>query len=107
MNAHRVRHVALAPGDDVVLAPWTAEQVQALNAFQRSRVMLHPFTCGGDHCVGEERVLVATPGGWVCPSCTYRQDWAHAFMARWPQQAPGALVAGMLALDRDGRDCRN
>lgn len=68
-------------------APWTPEQVAALNRFQREGGM-HPFTCGGDH--ESHHVLVATPDGWVCPDrpvCGYTQDWAHWFMARpdtWP-----------------------
>ncbi|KAB2976015.1 hypothetical protein F8R89_30885 [Streptomyces sp. SS1-1] len=62
-------------------APWTPEQVAALNRFQREGGM-HPFTCGAEHATGQSPVLVATNGGWVCPDpqCVYRQDWAHAFM---------------------------
>lgn len=64
-------------------APWTPEQVAALNARQRDG-SYHPFTCGGNrtdanHLDGEG-VLVATPDGWVCPYCDYRQNWAHAEM---------------------------
>lgn len=58
-------------------APWTPEQVAALNSWQRTGY-LHPFTCGKN---SEHRVLVATPDGWMCEDCDYRQDWAHAFMA--------------------------
>lgn len=58
-------------------APWTDEQVAALNRWQR-RGDVHPFTCdNGSH------VLVATNQGWICPKhgCDYRQNWAHVFMA--------------------------
>lgn len=59
-------------------APWTAEQVEALNEYQRLGYA-HEFTCGNDH--DGDRVLVATRDGWRCPSCDYTQDWAHEGMA--------------------------
>ncbi|GAA3590896.1 hypothetical protein [Streptomyces osmaniensis] len=73
-----------------IRAPWTPEQVTALNEFQQ-RGGIHPFTCGGDHAPGSP-LLVAYADGWRCPqpygeACDYRQDWAHAFMAdpsAWP-----------------------
>jgi len=60
--------------------PWTPEQVEALNAAQRDPSR-HPYTCGNNrtdarHTDGEG-VLVATPDGWVCPFCDYRQPWCH------------------------------
>lgn len=69
--------------DRLIRAPWTPEQVAALNAFQQ-RGGMHPFTCGGDHAPGSP-VLVAHEDGWRCSDpyregCDYRQDWAHAFM---------------------------
>lgn len=60
-------------------APWTADQVDALNALQRSGAF-HPFTCPGHDGRGD-RTLVATRGGWICPHCEYTQDWAHEQMA--------------------------
>lgn len=71
---------------DIITAPWTTEQVDALNRFQRSG-MFHPFTCGAGH--GGHVELFATVDGWVCPHCAYRQDWAHAFMAEEPQRMLG------------------
>ncbi|MEU8902151.1 hypothetical protein [Streptomyces mirabilis] len=76
---------------DQIRAPWTPEQVAALNRFQREGGM-HPFTCGGDHAPGSP-ALVAYTDGWRCPqpygeACDYRQDWAHRFMAdpdAWPK----------------------
>jgi hypothetical protein len=70
---------------ETIKAPWTPEQVTALNEFQESE-FVHPFTCGGNnrdekHLDGEG-VLVATIYGWVCPFCDYEQDWAHEFMTR-------------------------
>lgn len=66
-----------------IYAPWTSEQVEALNAFQAEGGM-HPFTCGGDHTPASP-VLVAKKDGWHCPqpygeNCDYRQDWAPSFM---------------------------
>jgi hypothetical protein len=79
------------PDATTIRAPWTPEQVDALNRFQ-SRGGMHPFTCGNnDHDVSI--VLLAHPDGWHCsaPPCDYRQDWAHAFMAQpaaWPETFP-------------------
>ena len=74
-----------------IFAPFTSEQVERLNAWQRDG-RVHPFTCGGDrgdvaHVTyadehGTERgELVASRDGWTCPVCGYRQNWAHAMMA--------------------------
>jgi hypothetical protein len=57
--------------------PWSAEQIAALNAFQHDG-RFHPFTCGND---SRHPVLVATPAGWICEACDYRQAWAHDFMS--------------------------
>lgn len=64
-------------------APWTSEQVDALNRFQ-SESGMHPFTCP------KGQTLAASHGGWYCidPDCDYTQDWAHLFMAQpnsWPR----------------------
>lgn len=72
-----------------IKAPWSTEQVDALNKFQRNR-LYHPFTCGsgnrGDyvhrkyaekHNDRDNGLLIATHQGWVCPVCDYTQDWAH------------------------------
>lgn len=71
----------------IISAPWTPEQVDTLNRFQRASGT-HPFTCGANH-TRDTPTLIATPAGWTCPDddCTYTQDWAHAFMADpdlWP-----------------------
>ncbi len=62
---------------DFVRAPWTSEQVDALNRWQRLGYV-HEFTCNNDH--PGDRTLFATLNGWVCAHCDYRQDWAHAAM---------------------------
>lgn len=59
-------------------APWTDEQVRDLNEFQACGYV-HPFTCDGDH---PDRTLVATPEGWKCRHCDYRQPWAWSFMTQ-------------------------
>jgi hypothetical protein len=73
-------------------APFSAEQVERLNAFQKD-TRFHPFTCGNDRSdaahvkSASERneydtgILVATKEGWICPACGYRQYWAHGYMA--------------------------
>lgn len=58
-------------------APFSADQVDALNLYQRSG-FVHQFMCGNSH--DGDRDLVATRAGWVCCHCDYRQSWAHAWM---------------------------
>ena len=79
-----------------VTAPFSLDKVTSLNQYQRSGAF-HPFTCGrcrdelgtgawpSDPYQGprDERLLVATVAGWICPTCNYTQDWAHLFMANW------------------------
>ena len=60
-----------------IYAPWTDEQIIALNAWQNS-IWVHPFTCINSHTEG--RNLIATKDGWICPHCDYTQNWAHDFM---------------------------
>lgn len=55
-----------------VKAPWTDDQVKRLNEWQQTRAV-HPFTCGTSKCRG---ILRATTSGWVCPKCSYVQNWA-------------------------------
>lgn len=68
-------------------APFTNEQVDNLNRFQRFGIF-HPFTCGNDDHEGNDRTLVATTEGWVCPKdgCGYTQKWAHGFMSEFTQK---------------------
>lgn len=66
-----------------VTAPWTADQVDALNRFQHCKYV-HEFTCPADHEGGGDRTLVATRAGWICPHCDYRQGWAHEVMLEEP-----------------------
>ncbi len=71
-----------------IIAPWTPEQVERLNAYQRDG-RYHAYTCGGErgdkaHTAyatehGEDNgQLIATTDGWKCPVCKYTQKWAHA-----------------------------
>ena len=75
-------------GDGVkIYAPFTCEQVAALNTFQNTDHIGHPFTCpnrGDGHHKNDGRdlgLLTATGRGWVCYSCDYMQGWAWASMA--------------------------
>lgn len=64
---------------------WTDQQVACLNAYQEHG-RYHPFTCpnrgapGHQVRFGDLGALVATQDGWLCPGCSYTQDWAHDFM---------------------------
>jgi hypothetical protein len=61
----------------IVRAPFTADQVEALNVYQKLG-FVHEYTCGGMSCRG---VLVAERSGWRCPvsGCNYTQEWAEDF----------------------------
>jgi hypothetical protein len=74
--------------DGILKAPWTPAEVDALNRYQSSG-FVHEFTCGGDH--DGNRVLFATTEGWRCPTCGYRQDWAHSAMLVAPRDPFDAL----------------
>lgn len=73
------------PAPRLVHAPWSDEQVAALDRWQRSECV-HPFTCGDrdGHPWNEDYFdygpLIPTNAGWVCEHCDYTQDWAHAMM---------------------------
>lgn len=73
-------------------APWTPEQVDALNAYQQLGYV-HEFTCGNDHEADD--MLMATADGWHCPSCGYKQDWCHEWMADTAKHPPNPLKALM------------
>lgn len=92
-----------------IFPPWTPEQVDALNRFQRYD-FVHPWTCPEDHG-GADRRLFATSGGWRCPHCDYRQGYALEVMLReWtdPREAmvglpPGDLLTPLSAVVTDDR----
>lgn len=63
-----------------IKAPWTDEQVAALNRWQ-GYGFVHEFTCAAiTHPEGANNVLVAERVGWFCPACDYTQGWAHDYM---------------------------
>jgi hypothetical protein len=79
-----------------IKAPFTAEQVEALNKYQRSGAF-HPYTCIGKPRIinklqpamertrelcPNDGLLIATEAGWVCPCGKCTQDWAHEFMTK-------------------------
>lgn len=69
----------------IINAPFTLEQVRALNRYQEQG-WFHPFTCPMPTHQREVK-LVAKVRGWVCeqyPDCPYVQDWAWRFMADPP-----------------------
>ena len=68
---------ATSPTPDIIVIPFSEEQVESLNAYQNSGVF-HPFT----HCNGTA-ILEARKDGWFCPSCQKmtNQNWAWRWMA--------------------------
>ncbi|MFD9004449.1 hypothetical protein ACFV0T_26410 [Streptomyces sp. NPDC059582] len=85
-----------------IRAPWTPEQVAALEQFQIGGRM-HPFTCGAARHALAPR-LVPSREGWHCPDpdCDYTQDWAHEFMAdpsAWPRSLKEWAAAGSRATE--------
>lgn len=69
-----------------IYAPFTPEQVDGLNEYQKSRAM-HPFTCAHreghpfEPEFGDHGVLRAKESGWHCEYCEYTQGWAWEFMS--------------------------
>jgi hypothetical protein len=72
---------AALEGRQIIVPPWTEEEVEALNQYQK-RGLFHPFTCGRGHNIGREAILLATTNGWVCLFCDYTLDWAHRWMLK-------------------------
>lgn len=77
-----------------ITAPFTIEQVEQLNQYQKNG-KFHPFTCcspedipecnrankSGQTFEEQQGILIATTNGWICPCGKYTQDWAHKSMA--------------------------
>jgi len=64
----------------MIKAPFTKDQITALNRYQQAGFM-HPFTCPGErNC--NNRNLIARRTGWVCACGAFTQDWAHEFMIK-------------------------
>lgn len=62
------------PEDSISHAPWSPEEVESLNGFQRCGFM-HEFTGG------KGETLIATSTGWVeSQGGPVVQTWAHKFM---------------------------
>jgi hypothetical protein len=108
--------------NDDILAPFTPDEVEALNRWQQYGPG-HPFTCPRSHG-GTNVALIARTDAWHCsdPACGFTQDWAHPLMANpaaWPKPfprgvtvlespdpAPGAEAAADADLDRRIRAVR-
>lgn len=62
---------------DIIRAPWTPEQVAALESWQ-SNDMIHPYTCRNrsEATHPDDAVLVPSKDGWSCPYCDFFQGWA-------------------------------
>lgn len=81
----------------MIMAPWTSDQVDALNRYQRFGIV-HPFTCTQDHGIADNN-LVATRKGWICCHCGYTQNWAHVAMLGEPD--PQEYLRPMVAPARE------
>jgi hypothetical protein len=69
-------------------SPFTPTEVTNLNDFQNSGVW-HAFRCANEPCAC---LLVATEAGWICPQCSYTQDWAHAWMVEGTWRGSQAVL---------------
>jgi hypothetical protein len=67
------------PEPDIIIAPFTAKQVEALAQWQRY------MEGGGARCPQhrDHALMAVTTDGLHCAAdgCTYEQDWAYAFTA--------------------------
>jgi len=91
--------------DQHITAPFTPEQVEALNRWQEHGPG-HPFTCPRSrHAV--HVALIARTDSWHCsdPACDYRQDWAHPLMVG--TAPPADKTAGQRAVRKLMRAERN
>jgi hypothetical protein len=73
----------------MIEAPWTDEQVEALNRWQAAG-HVHEYTCPNNHA--GSRVLVAKNDGWHCPSCVYKQTFAYDQTFKAPPPNPFKVV---------------
>lgn len=89
---------------NILRAPWSSEQVTALNLFQQ-RGGAHPFTCGASRHLDQSPVLDATHSGWICPdpACDYTQDWASTLMVERGAYASVAEPPSVAAIVNDLR----
>lgn len=79
VRSHTPIQTGPKPQSETIHAPWSEEQVAALNFFQGSGVF-HPFTSENG------RVLIATQNGWTeQENGPVVQTWAHSFMANQPE----------------------
>lgn len=72
--------------DDKIVAPFTVHEAMNLNAYQAAgngRRFVCPNSGDGNHgeLFGSTGTMIATTGGWICPWCDHRQEWAHGYMA--------------------------
>lgn len=61
-----------------VHAPWDRSVVHLLRQHQLNG-KYHPYICGNRDKHASDLsndILIPTEKGWVCPSCSYTQDWA-------------------------------
>lgn len=85
-----------------VKAPFTDEEVEALNFYQ-THGNAHPFTCCSyNGCNRDEHnggMLIANNKGWVCPCGKYKQKWAYEEMFAIIRGVYGVTVDWVLKWD--------
>lgn len=70
----------------MIKAPFSAEQIAALNDYQYWNSK--PLTCKNGHkhppmyALGAQGMMVATQRGFICPYCDHTQDWADGSMMK-------------------------
>lgn len=64
-----------------VHAPWTDEQVNSINRYQKIGIP-HPLTCAAPGCTSTDCILVAKHDGMHCECGQWKQDWVHDFMTK-------------------------
>ena len=79
--------------ETIIHAPFSADQVESLNAFQESEYV-HPYTCRSPACPAASWAdeddwlpMAADTDGLHCiDGCRRVQTWAHAWTADWSWQ---------------------
>jgi hypothetical protein len=84
---------------DVVIAPFTEEQVESINAFQGDGSW-HPFTC--PKCGIRLKASTVTIQCYGCGK--YMQTWVHRFMADWSWRDPKYFPGDWVGKGGEGHD---
>lgn len=67
--------------DERLIAPWTTDQVESLNAYQKDVPAGNRYLC--EFKSSSHKPLLATGAFWECPDCHYRGYWAYSIALDW------------------------